>query len=151
MQLLLPLFSKDTHLITTTLGFQRIKEDVFYYHSGAPIYNHPVEDLNSFRYFTSNLIDNGRCEGTDISKAFGVSYTSVLRYLKKFREQGPDGFFGKDSRHGHTYKMLPEVIARIQKELDTGKSNNSIAKKEGISEGTIRYAQNKGILKKKLN
>ncbi len=149
MQILLPIFPYATCLITPSLGFQRIKDDVYYYHSGVPIYSHEVGDMNSFRYFTSNLIDKGRCEGTDICKTFGVSYASVLRYLKRFREEGADGFFGSDARHGHTYKMLPDVIARIQKELDAGKSNNSIAKKERISEGTIRYAINKGILKKK--
>lgn len=149
MQLLFPIFPFDTCLITPTLGFQRIKESVFYYHSGAPIYSHLIEDMNSFRFITSNFIDNGRCEGTDICKAFGVSYASVLRYLKKFREEGPDGFFGKDSRHGHAYKMLPEVIVRIQKGLDAGKSVNSIAKQERMSEGTIRYAINKSVLKKK--
>ena len=150
MQLLLPIFPYDISYITPTLGFERKQDDVFYYHSGAPIYNHVMEDLNSFRFITSNLIDNGRCDGMDISKAFGVSYVSVLRYLKKFREEGPDGFFGKESRHGHAYKMVPEVISRIQKNLDLGKSVNSIAKKEHISEGTIRYALSKGILKKKL-
>jgi transposase len=44
--------------------------------------------------------------------------------------------------------MLPDRLERTQKMLDNGMSNLSIAKKEKISEGTIRYALQTGKLKK---
>lgn len=150
MQLLLPIFPTDIKLLSPSLGVQKIKDFVHYYHCGAPIYQHPSDDLNHFRFYTSNLIDQGRCDGKDVCRVFEVSYASVLRSLKKFRKEGVEGFFGKDSRHGSAHKMLPDLIDKIQKQLDKGKSNNSIAKKAGISEGTIRYALSKGVLKKKL-
>jgi len=55
-----------------------------------------------------------------------------------------------EGRCGHSSKLFPEVLARIQSELDKGKSAYSIAKKEGISEGSIRYWIKKGQLKKKV-
>ena len=46
--------------------------------------------------------------------------------------------------------MTPEKLLRIQKALNDGQSINSIAKQENVSEFTIRYAIDKGKLKKML-
>ena len=61
MQILLPLFSSDTVLINNYLGVFARDDTVYYLHSGMPIYTHEKEDLKSFRYITSQLIDAGRC------------------------------------------------------------------------------------------
>jgi hypothetical protein len=45
-------------------------------------------------------------------------------------------------------KMTPERLARIQKRLNKGESNSSVAKQEGVSEGSIRYMLKQGKLKK---
>jgi DNA-binding NarL/FixJ family response regulator len=57
-------------------------------------------------------------------------------------------FLQKKNRHGNAYKLTPERIERIQNALDAGKSNTAIAKVEDVSEGSIRYAIRKGMLKK---
>lgn len=49
-----------------------------------------------------------------------------------------------------TNKLLPDVLDRIQSKLDEGQSAYSIARQEGISEGSIRYAVKQGRLKKSL-
>ena len=90
----------------------------------------------------------GRCQQTDIVRAFGVSDDSVSRSVKLYKEKGEAGFFGEDGRKGKAHKMLPDRISRIQKQLDKGINVNQIAKKEKISEGTIRYWIKKGKLKK---
>ena len=59
-------------------------------------------------------------------------------------------FGGIDGRHGHSSKLFPSVLERIQSELDKGKSVYSIAKQEGVSEGSIRYWIKQGELKKKI-
>jgi hypothetical protein len=41
------------------------------------------------------------------------------------------------------------AIERIQKHLDTGKSNSEAARLEGLSEGAVRYGLKKGLLKKR--
>ncbi len=102
-----------------------------------------------FRFITSNLILQGRCTNQDISDTFHVSTDSVRRWKQKLSEEGEVAFFKEESRHGRSYKLLPDVLDRIQNKMNEGRSPNSIAMEEGISEGSIRYAVSLGRLKKK--
>ncbi|MDY0282197.1 MAG: helix-turn-helix domain-containing protein [Salinivirgaceae bacterium] len=147
-QLLLPIFPSDTRMITLTLGVREHDGTVFYLHSGVPIFSHLSDDMTKFRYITSNLILQGLCNNQDIADTFHVSTDSVRRWKKKLSEEGDGAFFKEESRHGRSYKLLPTVLDRIQGKLDVGQSSYSIAKEEGISEGSIRYAINLGRLKK---
>ena len=45
--------------------------------------------------------------------------------------------------------ITTDMILRIQEKLDIGESVNSIAKQENVSESAIRYAINKGKLRRK--
>jgi transposase len=135
-------------MITLTLGVREHDGTVFYLHSGVPIFSHLSDDMTKFRYITSNLILQGLCNNQDIADTFHVSTDSVRRWKKKLSEEGDGAFFKEESRHGRSYKLLPTVLDRIQGKLDVGQSSYSIAKEEGISEGSIRYAINLGRLKK---
>ena len=148
MQLQLPIFPSSTVMITLGLGFYLKDDIVTYLLNGLPIDSHHKDSLKSFRYTTAKLVVMGLCRQIDIVKSFGVSEDSVLRSVKLYKEKGVQGFFEEDGRHGKCYKMLPDRLERIQKMLDNNKSNYSIAKKEKISEGTIRYALQQGYLKK---
>jgi hypothetical protein len=148
-QLLLPLFSADAKMITSVLGVHKRGDEVYYLLSGMPIYSHFEYERNKFHYITSHLILQGLCKNKDIVRTFHVSSQSVQRYKKILSEQGEEYFFRPDLRKGKSHKLLPDVLERIQGKLDQGKSNYSIAKDEGISEGSIRYALGKGYLKKK--
>lgn len=150
-QQLLPIFPIDTKYITPTLGVRQFDGFVYYLHSGVPIGSHEVGDHKQFRYITSNFLKEGLCKNVDIERTFHVSSDSVRRYKKKLIELGPSAFFGKETRHGQSHKLIPEVLARIQKQLDKNRSVNSIAKQEGISEGSIRYCIKVGKLQKKVN
>ena len=149
MELLLPIYPRETVLITPTIGAYENDGTIFYLQSGLPIYNHPKESIDHFRYFTAKLVTMGRCKQTDIVGAFHVSTDSVARSVKLLLAEGESGFFGEDQRHGKAHKMLPYRIARIQKMLDNDVSVYRAAKKEKISEGTIRYWIAKGKIKKK--
>ena len=149
-QLLLPIFPFDTRMITLTLGVREHDGTVYYLHSGVPIFSHLSDDLNKFRYITSNLILQGLCNNCDICETFHVSTDSVRRWKQKLLKQGDAAFFKEDLRHGRSHKLLPTVLDRIQGKLDQGQSAYSIAKEEGISEGSIRYAVGLGRLKKNL-
>ena len=147
-QLLLPLFPRDSRMITLTLGVREKDGTVYYLHSGAPIFSHESGDLYMFRYITSNLILQGLCTNQEIVDAFHVSVDSVSRWKKKLSEEGAGAFFNPETRHGRSHKLLPHVLESIQAKLDNGKNVNSIAKEIGISEGSIRYAIKHGRLKK---
>ena len=149
MQLIMPLFPPEVKLITETMGVFARDGIVYYLHSGLPIYSHAESDLKSFRFITSKFILQGLCRRREISDCFGVSYDSVKRYTKILAEEGDTAFFTRDNRQGSCYKLLPEVIERMQKYLDEGKSNSEIARLEHVSEGAIRYALKTGKLKKK--
>ncbi len=136
-------------MITPTLGVREDQGLVVYFHSGMPIYSHGVEERHKFRYCTSNFILQGLCRNVDIVRAFHVSTDSVRRWKKVLVEKGELAFFGEKERVRRSHKLIPEVLARIQKKLDNHQSVNSIAKQEQISEGSIRYAIGKGRLKKK--
>jgi transposase len=148
-QLLLPLFPADTQLLTPYIGVREYEGFVYYLFNGLPIYNHSATDHLRFRYITSHLLLQGLCKNQDIVDLFHVSHDSVRRWKKKLSEIGESVFFGVcEGRRGHPSKLLPDVLDRIQSELDKGKSAYSIAKKEGISEGSIRYWIKQGQLKK---
>ncbi len=151
MQMKLPIYPVNTQMITTSLGVYRKDGLVIYLHCGVPIHSHTEEDNKGFRYITSKFVLQGLCRLIDISNCFHVSYDSVKRYVKKLEEGGERVFFGKDGRRGSCYKLVPVVIERIQKQLDSGKSNSAAARNEGITEGAIRYALKKGGLKKKAS
>ena len=89
----LPLFHEDITLINSLVGFQKRNNIVYYFNGSMPIYQHPEDDIKSFRLFTSQLIVNGNAKQVEIVKAFGVSPISVQRCVKRYREEGAQGFF----------------------------------------------------------
>lgn len=92
-QIRLPFFPEAITLINSIVGFQKQDGIVYYFNGSMPIYQHPEEDLRSFRLFTSQLVVNGNAKQSEIVKAFGVSVISVKRWVKKYREEGAEGFF----------------------------------------------------------
>jgi hypothetical protein len=148
MQLLLPIFPIKTKLITESLGVYERDGIIFYLHCGVPIHQHHKDDMNNFRFVTSHLVRQKMCRQTDIVRVFGVSEDSVSRYYKKYETEGESAFFGKDNRSGKRHKLIGERLERVQAALDKGESVYGTAKKEGVSEGALRYAIIKGYLKK---
>ncbi len=92
-QIQLPLFYEDITLINSVVGFQKKNDIVYYFNGSMPVYQHPENDLKSFRLFTSQLIVNGNAKQVEIVNAFGVSPISVKRWVKRYREEGAQVFF----------------------------------------------------------
>ena len=92
-QIRLPFFPEEITLINSMVGFQKQNGIVYYFNGSMPVYQHPEEYLRSFRLFTSKLVVNGNAKQSEIVKAFGVSTISVKRWVKKYREEGAEGFF----------------------------------------------------------
>lgn len=150
MQLRLPIFPIGTKMISDCLGAYEVDGLVQYIANGLPVYAHSKDDLNAFRYITSNFIEMGLCRKVEVARCFHVSEDFVYKAHKKFKEQGEDGFFGKDGRHGYAHKIIGDKKRRIQQKLDQGQSVNSIAREEGVRESAIRYQVSKGYLKKRI-
>ena len=149
MQLILPIYPAEARLINERIGVCENDGLVQYLINGLPVYCHSKDDLNAFRFITSNFIHQGLCRKIDIQRFFCVSEDSVHHAYKKFVAKGESGFFGADARCGKAHKIIGERKLRIQSKLDKGQSVNSIAKEEGIRESAIRYSIKQGYLKKK--
>jgi hypothetical protein len=92
-QLLLPFFPEEATLINSYIGFEKRHGIVYYFTGIMPVYQHPETDIESFRFFTSQIVVNGNATQAEIVRAFGVSSISVKRWVKKYREEGARGFF----------------------------------------------------------
>jgi len=92
-QILLPFFPEDITLINAHIGFQKRAGIVYYFVGIMPVYQHPEDDVKSFRFFTSQILVNGNATQAEIVKAFGVSAISVKRWVKKYRKEGSKVFF----------------------------------------------------------
>lgn len=150
MQLCLPIFPAKTKMISSCLGVYENDDIVQYIANGLPIYSHTSEDIQSFRFITSNFINQGLCQATEVARCFGISVDTVTRYLSKLRTEGEAAFFSGEKRKGYCHKIRGKVLTSIQKKLDEQQSVNSIAKGEDLSEGSIRYAIKQGYLKKNI-
>ena len=152
MQMFLPIFPSEVTLINGILAVRTDKDGmVTYFMNTMPIRQHHKDDLVAFRSFTASLICNHLCRQTDIQRCFSVSQDGVGRSVKLFRAKGEAGFYAPGNQYGaggRVHKLVGGTLERIQKKLGKGQSVNSIAKEEGIREGTIRAAVARGDLKK---
>ena len=112
-QALLPLISEDATRISDLISVVRRDGHWFYFCGTQPVFQHFEGDLRSFRMFTAQLCVQGVCKQADIIKAFGVSKSSVLRSVKKYRQEGIQGFYRMRRNRGAPV-MTPQVIKEAQ-------------------------------------
>jgi Helix-turn-helix domain len=147
-QIQLPIFPAASTAITRELAFEQRDGQVYYFNGYLPVFCHGVDDIASFRFFTSQLIANGSASQGQISRAFGVPLITVKRMCKKLREHGATAFYQPPMPvKGH--KLTPDLIAEAQTLLDEGLPVPAIGKKLGVLPNTIHKAISYGRLKKR--
>jgi len=147
-QLQLPIFPASSTFLTDELSFAEDAGTVYYFNGHLPVFSHPVDDIASFRFFTSQLISNGSASQGQIARAFGVPLITVKRACKKLRTEGAAGFFlPTQPRRG--YKLTPERLDQAQAMLDDGLEVPAIGAELGVLPNTIHKAISYGRLKKK--
>jgi transposase-like protein len=145
-QVQLPIFPHGTTAITAELGFERRGQQIVYLNGHLPVFTHEVEDLGSFRFFTTQLIFNGTATQGQIVKAFGVPLTTVKRYCRQYRESGAAGFYKPAARRqGH--RLTPERLVEVQALLDQGHSVPEISRQTGLLASTLHKAIDQGRLR----
>src|SRR5260370_42450045 len=120
-QLHLPMFPAGLTAITKDIGFQCESGKVVYFYGHLPVFQHDADDVQSFRLFTSQLIERGTVKQADITRAFGVPLITVKRYSKLLREQGTKGFFASKGRRSAPV-LTAGVLSQAQRLLDQGRS-----------------------------
>jgi transposase len=144
-QSLLPMIPEGASRISDLISVVR-ENGVWTYFCGVhPVFCHPEADRRSFRMFTAQLVCQGACREVDILRVFGVSKNSVKRSVKKYREEGIEGFYGARKRRGATV-LTPAVTAEAQRLLNTGRSRREVAEELAIKCDTLRKAIQQGRL-----
>jgi hypothetical protein len=87
-QVQLPMFPDGAQNINRDLAFTCRDRQVTCFNGQLPVFTHPADDLPGFRLFTTQLIVNGTATQDEVVRAFGVSVTTVKRYVKKCRQGG---------------------------------------------------------------
>jgi len=144
-QMVLPIFSPGVKEITSLLGYENRDGCIYYFLGQVPLFSHDVDDIQSFRYITSQLHISGHVTQRQIINAFGVPPITVKRSVKKLREEGISGF-GKKVLLRSARVMDEEMLSKIQAMLDDAKSVPDIATALDLRAGTINKAIREGKL-----
>jgi hypothetical protein len=144
----LPLFPAGLRAITREIGFQCELGKVVYFYGHLPVFQHDADDVQSFRLFTSQLIEGGTVKQADIVKAFGVPLITVKRYSKLLREKGTKGFFVSRGRRSAPV-LTEEVLRQCQGLLDEGQTVPEVAVAVRVLANTLHKAIRAGRLKKR--
>jgi len=138
-QMLLPLFPADLTLINAKIGFQKKDGRVYYFNGMMPLFSHHEKDLPSFRFITAQLVVLGNARQAEIVRSFGISTVSMKRYVKRYRQSGPAGFFEKPRRRGAGV-LTNDIQQKVQGMLDQGMETSAIAKELVLKADTLNKA-----------
>ena len=145
-QLMLPLIPPGTTTISGAVSVFRDDHHWTYFLGYTPVYYHRANDQVMFRLVTSQMIDAGLCRHVDIITTFGVSKSSVNRWLKTLREGGHEAFFQKRrGRRGGTV-LTPGKLQEAQRLLNTGHTRRETAELLDVRLDTLRKAIHDGRL-----
>jgi transposase-like protein len=144
-QIQLPVFPAGSTDINADLAFECRDNQVSYFNGHLPVYRHAADDLAGFRFFTTQLIINGTVTQGEIVRAFGVSATTVKRYVKKFQQGGARAMFAPPARRTGT-KLDAARLAQAQQLLDEGLGVPAVSRQLGILATTLHKAIRHGRL-----
>ena len=144
-QLQLPIFPVESKCITNEIAVAREDQRVVYIYGSLPIFQHEQGDLQSFRLFTSQLIERGAARQVDIVNAFGVPLPTVKRYVKLLRDHGPKAFFAEPRRRSASV-LKGEAQQAAESLLQEGKSVPEVAQATGVKANTLHKAIRAGRL-----
>jgi transposase len=146
-QVQFPFFPEGVTHITALLAFSKQDGRVTYFNASMPVFVHAEDDVESFRMITAQFCVNGNAKQADIVRAFGVTKISLKRAVKRYREEGPKGFYQARKRRGPAV-LTPEVLEQAQQLLDEGLETPEVADRLDIKRDTLRKAVSGGRLHK---
>lgn len=148
-QLILPISPADSILINNVLSYARREGRVYYFQGCMPIFQHAEDDGASFKMILSQFYINGACKQAELVKAFDLCPITLKRWVKKYREEGPSGFYAKRNVRG-PHILTDEVLEKAQRLFDEGKSRSEVCEATGVKTDALRKAIKAGKLKEPL-
>lgn len=147
-QMLLPIYPIGVTHITGELAFKVEDNKVWYFNALMPIFSHEVLDTETFRMITSQFCVNGNVKQVDIVKAFGITSISVKRSVKLYREEGPSGFYKKESKRQNTI-LTESKKEEAQVLINAGLTLTEVATSLNLKYNTLSKAVRDGVLNQK--
>jgi hypothetical protein len=146
-QMQLPIFPAGVTEINSEIAVQKEAGTVFYLHGHLPVFQHPEQDVRSFRMFTSQMIASGTVKPKQIVKTFGVPMVTVKRYVKVYRDHGSMGFYASPPRHSSASVLKGAVLEQAQQLLDGAGSVPEVAAELNVLPNTLHKAIRAGRLR----
>jgi len=146
-QMQLPFFPEGVTHITPLLAFRKEDGRVVYFNGSMPVFVHDETDRASFRMITAQFCVNGNAKQAEIAQAFGVAKISLKRAVKRYREEGPRGFYAQRKGRGPAV-LTPAVLVEAQQWLDDGLETAVVAERLGVKPDTLSKAVRAGRLHK---
>lgn len=143
----LPMFPEGSILVTHDLAVEKRDGRVTYFYGTLPVFTHDENDDASFRMITAQFYTNGYVKQMDIVRAFGVTPISVKRAVKRYQEQGVQGFYAQKNTRGAAV-LTDDVLKQAQQLLSEGQEPCDVADQLGIKRDTFSKAIRAGRLHK---
>ena len=144
-QLQLPIFPSGSKEIAEGYSVECRDKQVVYFCGMMPVFQHDEEDLQSFRMFTSQLVDMGVVRQVDIVNVFGIPLPTVKRYLKLLRVYGKKPFFAGPKRRSAPV-LTDEARHIVEGLIEEGKTVPEVAQASGVKANTLHKAIRAGRL-----
>lgn len=146
-QLQFPFFPEGVTHITALLAFRKHDGQVTYFNGSMPVFVHDETDTDSFRMIAAQFCINGNARQADIVRAVGVTAISLKRAVKRYRLEGPRGFYTPRRTRGPAVLAAP-VLAAAQQLFDDGLETTQVAERLGVKPDTLSKAVRAGRLHK---
>ena len=146
-QIQLPFFPEGVTQISDLLAFRVEDGRVTYFNGNMPVFIHDKDDIATYRMITAQFCVNGNAKQAEIARVFGIPKVTVKRAVKRYREEGPKGFYAPRRPRGAAV-LTAEVMAEAQSLLDKGLEAADAARRLGILPDTLSKAVRAGRLRK---
>ena len=133
--------------VNDTVSFHDDGHTVTYFAAGVPLFTHGHGDVVGQRVAMTQILALELAKPTELSAALGLGRTTLWRQQIRFEAQGVAGLAGEKHGPKGPHKLKEELLSRAQRLLDEGKSNYEVARLIGVTEGAIRHAKGKGVLR----
>ena len=132
----------DAEIVSKHLAVNRSDGKIIFFNASGPIYICGENDSAAVRVAAAVLTDPQLhlAKPKEIARALRCHRSRVFEHRKRFKEVGVTGLQPKRTGPRGASKLKGTVLARAQKYLNQGLSSREVARKVGVSEGTIRGA-----------
>ena len=141
----LPMFPVGSTEVTHDLAVEKRDGRVTYFYGTLPVFTHDENDDASFQMITAQFYTNGYVKQMDIVRAFGVTPISVKRAVKRFKEEGVQGFYAEKKTRGAVV-LTDDVLLQAQQLLSAGQESYDVADQLGVKRDTLSKAIRAGRL-----